>query len=63
MKDYKCAVHDGELNTRKSPALQAKQYLCNFVATENGPNTLLIVYYAGHGYSETDEMGNIKLVG
>lgn len=47
-EDYKFTVHEVVLNTTRSPALQAKKALTNFVEQENDRNTLLIVYYAGH---------------
>ncbi|MCJ1392223.1 hypothetical protein MMC18_005090 [Xylographa bjoerkii] len=36
-------------NTRTKPQIQVNQLVANFVADKEGPKTLLIVYYAGHG--------------
>lgn len=51
------------MNTKRSPALQAKSHLTSFVDTENDTHTLLIVYYAGHGWSKVSTDGNIMLTG
>lgn len=51
------------MNTKKSPALQAKSILTQFVLAEDDRHTLLIVYYAGHGYSKVSTDGNIMLTG
>ncbi|KAK5119198.1 hypothetical protein LTR85_007812 [Meristemomyces frigidus] len=42
------------------PELQARFHLAEFARAENGDRVLLIVYYAGHGYSNEDT-GNVGL--
>jgi len=64
-EDYKFVVTEGLLSSQRAPAaVIARAKLSDFVARESDPATLLIVYYAGHGYSQSeDDSGNIKLVG
>ena len=44
------------------PQVQINHYISNFVFEEDGPNTLLIIYYAGHGVPDSDT-GKLKLAG
>ncbi|KAF2868967.1 hypothetical protein BDV95DRAFT_578018 [Massariosphaeria phaeospora] len=43
-----------ELNLSSKPQHQLNRYLTAFVETHDGPNTLLIVYYTGHGVFRED---------
>lgn len=51
------------MNTARPPQQQAFQHLANFVAAHDRPRTLLVIYYAGHGYSSARGMGRIALSG
>jgi hypothetical protein len=51
------------MHTRTSPQIQAFKLLSNFVDAHAAPRTLLIVYYAGHGYRSVRGTGHIALSG
>lgn len=51
------------LDLKSNPQHQAFRYLSEFVHEEDSTETLLIVYYAGHGWSEADDNGEIQLGG
>lgn len=51
------------MHTKKSPAQQARSIIAQFVVEEDDRHTLLIVYYAGHGWSKVSTDGNIMLTG
>jgi hypothetical protein len=47
---YKFNVYDKRLKDgNKTAQVQVNKHLADFVFGEDGKNTLLIVYYAGHG--------------
>ncbi|KAF7503041.1 hypothetical protein GJ744_004679 [Endocarpon pusillum] len=46
---YKFHVTERKLNTKKMAQLQINMHLANFLYQEDDENTLLIIYYAGHG--------------
>ncbi len=52
---YNFRVCPRTLNTGqgKKPKLQIHKHLADFVHDEDGQDTLLIIYYAGHGISDT----------
>jgi hypothetical protein len=60
---YKYKVVHKELtdHPKKLPQNQFNQYLSNFVADEDDEDTLLIIYYAGHGTPNSD--GSLGLAG
>jgi hypothetical protein len=60
---YNFSVQTSLMNTAKPPQQQAFQHLANFVVAHDKPRTLLIIYYAGHGYSSARGMGRIALSG
>lgn len=62
-QDYRFKVITQKLDTRSYPEPQAFRHLSNFVYEEDDENGLLIVYYAGHGGSEANEMGQISFTG
>lgn len=43
-----------ELNVRKRPQLQLDNHISNFLLEHDGPHSLLIVYYTGHGLFHDD---------
>ncbi|KAF7885143.1 hypothetical protein EAF00_010961 [Botryotinia globosa] len=54
---YKTTQKILQQNPRKHPQVQINLYLAQFVADHDDPNTLLIVYYAGHGKLSDDGDG------
>lgn len=50
------------LNKKKPAQTQVNKHLSDFVFTHDRPNTLLIVYYAGHGVPGLNP-GETTLVG
>lgn len=66
-EEYHFTVHKAVLldpSRSSTAAQQARTSLAAFVEKEDGTNTLMIVYYAGHGGGGYDnETGNIKLTG
>lgn len=64
MRDrYKFQVTLKLMDCDTSPQQQAFQHLGNFVAANNKPDTLLIVYYAGHGSPSARNPSRIVLSG
>ena len=51
------------MHTRTAPQRQAFKHLSNFVDTHDNPQTLLVVYYAGHGYQSLTGPGHLALSG
>jgi hypothetical protein len=51
-EEYGFKVIYRELDSQDNPALKLRKYLVDFVYenTKKGEETLLIVYYAGHGW-------------
>lgn len=47
---YKVIRH--RINSRKNPKKWLNKYLSNFVCKYDKEDTLLIIYYAGHGWSK-----------
>ena len=62
---YHFDVRKKLLHTQSDPQSQAFRHLSEFVDDENRPNRLLIVYYAGHGFSRAADTreGRISLSG
>ncbi|TGO63706.1 hypothetical protein BCON_0011g00480 [Botryotinia convoluta] len=54
---YKTTQKILQQNPRKHPQVQINLYLAQFVADHDDLNTLLIVYYAGHGKLSDDGDG------
>jgi hypothetical protein len=54
-KLYGFEVMRGCLDNSRRAQIQMNKYLSDFVYHHNGPNHLLIIYYAGHGWSDTNE--------
>jgi hypothetical protein len=46
---YGYEVHDAKLMKELNPTLQLNAFLANFVLASDKENTLMIIYYAGHG--------------
>lgn len=59
---YKTTKKILQQNPKKHPQTQINLYLAEFVHTHDDPNTLLIVYYAGHG-KLTDGDNGLALTG
>ncbi|KAK5683305.1 hypothetical protein LTS10_004836 [Elasticomyces elasticus] len=61
---YGFTVHRKTLNLQTKPQHQALQILADFVHAEDAERGLLIIYYAGHGYSsEASETGELNMIG
>jgi hypothetical protein len=60
---YHFDVQTKLMNCETHPQEQAFQHLANFVSAQRQPHTLLIIYYAGHGYSSALRDGRIALSG
>lgn len=52
---YNFSVYPRTLNTRqgRKTSVQIHKHLADFVYYEDGKDTLLIIYYAGHGVPDT----------
>ena len=62
--DYDFTVHNERLHIEASPQLQASYHVSNFVMHNDNERTLLVIYYAGHGwYNHQTAPGDIKLAG
>jgi hypothetical protein len=62
---YNFEVQKTQLHTRKKPQHQMTAALANFVRDHDDKHTLLIIYYAGHGWSDGGHMmlaGSVYLV-
>ncbi len=59
---YNFNVYHKQINNKKPAQVQAHKYLADFVYEEDGERTLLIVYYAGHGFAG-DKAGTLNLAG
>ena len=59
---YNFKVYRRQINDKKKPQVQAHKYLSDFVYEEDGERTLLIVYYAGHGFAG-EKAGTLNLAG
>lgn len=57
---YKVSSIQLSTTARELPQVQVNFYIAEFVHREDGPATLLIVYYAGHGVP-TDTPGGLEL--
>lgn len=61
---YGFRVYDKQLNVKKKPQHQALAHLSAFVQEEDSERGLLIIYYAGHGYSDAEsKAGDMNLIG
>ena len=60
--NYNTTVEYLDANQGSSLQLQVNCIVASFARMHNGPNTLLIVYYAGHG-KPGDFHGDLKLFG
>jgi hypothetical protein len=60
-EEYNFKTEIAYLEKDKRPQAQANLYLANFVYQYDAKNTLLIVYYAGHGWSPPSEPRNFYL--
>ena len=62
---YRYKVHEILLENRadKLVQVQLNGALAKFVEHEDGPNTLLMVYYAGHGVPAAQDPHCIRLTG
>lgn len=47
--NYKVSRVSLSTRVKTLPQVQVNKHIANFVEREDGPATLLIVYYAGHG--------------
>lgn len=57
---YGYEVERGLLNVKRSPQTQVNRHLATFVDDHNTEHTLLIIYYAGHGWHDGK---HLKLTG
>lgn len=62
-KQYQFHVSMKLMNCDTHPQLQAFLHLAEFANENDKPDTLLIVYYAGHGYSSANDHNRIALSG
>lgn len=62
-EEYNFVVESHLMHTRTAPQKQAFKHLSNFVDAHDDPQTLLIVYYAGHGYQSLTQPGHLALSG
>ena len=53
---YNFEVRKSQLDTQKKPQHQMTAALANFVRDHDEKHTLLIIYYAGHGWSHDGHM-------
>lgn len=54
---YGFEVFARKINSKKSPEKWLTNYLSNFVCDHDHEDTLLIIYYAGHGWSKSVRTG------
>lgn len=47
--NYRAQIEHLDASAKQTAQVQVNSIVANFVKTFDGPNTLLIVYYAGHG--------------
>jgi hypothetical protein len=62
-EEYNLTVERRLMHSKTSPQKQAFKHLSNFVDAHDDPKTLLIVYYAGHGYESARGTGHLALSG
>lgn len=60
---YGFPVQSATLGFNNDPEKEAQRALQDLVYYEDCKRSLLIVYYAGHGYSEVFKAGTIMLTG
>jgi hypothetical protein len=63
--EYNFVVNHKEISSKK-PTQQTSKFVTDFVYEHDEPDTLLIIYYAGHGWSKIAEPGekeNFLLLG
>jgi hypothetical protein len=51
------------LDHKQKPQLQMNKHISGFICDYDDDNTLLIIYYAGHGYSALDPERKLILHG
>ncbi|KAI9777218.1 MAG: hypothetical protein M1816_004825 [Peltula sp. TS41687] len=51
---YKYEVRKASLNTEKRPQVQINKHIAEFIHDHDSQHALLILYYAGHGWPDTD---------
>lgn len=61
---YKYKIQNVRLksNSSRHPQVEVNKIMAEFVWEEDGPSTLLLVYYAGHG-APGQRPGNLELKG
>lgn len=60
---YRCDVQLELMNYKTHPQQQAFKHLANFVEAHKRPRTLLIIYYAGHGFDSGKDDNRMALSG
>lgn len=51
------------LNHERRAQMQMNLHLAEFLYEYDDPHTLIIIYYAGHGFSDMSKEGTLKLNG
>ena len=59
--DYNFEVQKEYLEEDSRPQAQLNDHLASFVRKMEHERTLLIVYYAGHGFGKGDSRNNFKM--
>ena len=57
-------MYNRQIDVKKRPQQQALAHLATFVYEEDDEQGLLVIYYAGHGYSDVNmKSGDMMLAG